>query len=1065
MRHLIYFLLIFYSLPSFSQQVVLQGKVQTATGDPVAAATVLNVRSQQTILTGSNGNFRFSGVRSGDTLIISHVGFLSSQLIIDNPSEFLSVQLVSSQNALKEVEVVSSGYQDIPKERITGSFVKLDKEALNLQAGTNILKRLDGITPGLLFDVGKSNGNQSKLGITIRGVSSLHGPLDPLVVVDGYIYEGDINNINPNDVEQVTVLKDAAASSIWGARAGNGVIVITTKRGRFGQPLHISFNSNLILTDKPDLKSLPSMKSSDYIDMEQFLFEKGYFNNIIASRYQPLTPAVEIFNQRRLGLISAQDSASQVDALKLIDKRDQFDRYMYREGVTQQYAINFRGGSNTHAYTFSAAFDKSISDLHAASRKINIQLTNSFRPLKNLELDFSVYFTNGRDESGASGINQITSGGRNIPYMQLADEQGKPLRVVSQYRPTYTDTVGGGLLLNWDYIPLEEYKLNRTVVNRQELFTGIGLRYKFTKWLNLDLKYQYQDQQSDNDRLADVESFAARNEINTFTQVNRENGTVKRIVPLGGILYSNTAKVRSQTLRSQVNVVKQWQEHEIAFIAGIEIREARSWGSGSIHYGYNRDPLTTTLIDPVNTYPTIITGANSGISSAQLTSDKINRFVSYYGNASYTYRNRYSLSASARRDGANVFGLSTNDRWKPLWSVGTAWTVSNENFYKLDWLPSLKFRASYGYSGNVDLSRSSVAVGSYYNSNSVNIPFARILVINNPSLRWEQIGMINMGLDFAFRKNRLSGSLEYFIKKGTDLYGTEPYDYTGFGLSRELTRNVANIKGQGLDLVLNGRIVDRKLKWNSNLLFSYVTNKTTRYNSTTATNAGGLVGAGTGIKPFVGKPLYSVAAYRWGGLDANGNPQGYLNGELSTNYTAMLNEVGTKGLDGNLVYIGTSSPPVFGSWINQVSWKQVSLSVSLAYRFGYYFHKAGFTSGNIINGAGHPDFEKRWQQPGDEAFTHVPAFVYPANNRRDGFYNFSEVNFLKADHIRLQFLNLSYSINNPGGSLKFLKDAQLYLIAANLGLVWKANKEGLDPDYSRGLPPSKNLTIGLRVNL
>jgi hypothetical protein len=211
--------------------------------------------------------------------------------------------------------------------------------------------------------------------------------------------------------------------------------------------------------------------------------------------------------------------------------------------------------------------------------------------------------------------------------------------------------------------------------------------------------------------------------------------------------------------------------------------------------------------------------------------------------------------------------------------------------------------------------------------------------------------------------------------------------------------------------------------------------------------------------------MYSLAAYRWGGLDANGNPQGYLNGELSTDYTAMLDEVQAKGLDGNLVFIGTSSPPVFGSWINQFSWKQLSISVSLAYRFGYYFHRAGFSSSGLIAGGVHPDYEKRWQQQGDEAFTHVPAFVYPQQGNRDGFYNYSEINFLKGDHIRLQFINLSYSLNDPGGSLKFLKDAQLYLIAANLGLVWRANKEGIDPEYPGVLPPSKNLTIGFRVNL
>lgn len=1065
MKYFFIFLLLFLqSMNSVCQESELNGKVQSATGNPISGATVTVKRTGRSVQTNDLGNFQVPGVRLGDSLYISHVGFLLNKMSITDLSARLEILLVPSDNAMEEVEVVSSGYQDIPKERITGSFVKLDKDALNLQAGTNILNRLDGMASGLLFDVGKANGAQGKLGISIRGISTINGPLDPLIVVNGYIYEGDINNINPNDVEQITVLKDAAASSIWGARAGNGVIVITTRRGRFGQPLQISFNSNLIISEKPDFWSLPIMKSADFIDLEQFFFNKGVYNSRINSRYQSLTPAVEVFNLRKRGLISATDSAERIDALKSIDSRDQFNRYMYKEGVTQQYALNFRGGSYVHSYTFSAAFDKSISDLDAESRKVNIQFNNSFRPLKNLELDFSVYYTNARNTSGKPAFNQVPVAGIPIPYIQLANEQGEPLSVEQAYRSAFTDTLVGGRLLDWKYFPMEEYHFNRTVTNSQELFTGIGLRYKFTNWLNLDLKYQYQEQESVSERLAEVESYEARGMINQFTQVDPSTGNLIYIVPIGGIRRLTLGKVRSQTLRSQVNVFKQWKEHEIAAIAGVELREAGHMEEGNLQYGYNRDPLTATVVDHVNPYPTILTGRAERISGMIANSNRINRFVSFFGNASYTFRNRYSVSASARRDGANVFGLSTNDRWKPLWSVGGAWTISKEDFYQLDFLPSLKFRISYGYSGNVDLTRTASAIGYNHNANSVNIPFTRINVINNPSLRWEQTGMINWGLDFVFQKNRLSGSIEYYRKKGTDLYGTEPYDYTGFGLGGQLTRNIANMKGHGIDLTLNSKIVDRKVKWNSNLIFSYVNNKTSRYNTTAATRIGSLVGNGTTIVPFIGKPLYAIAAYRWGGLDATGNPQGYVNGELSTDYLAISREVTEKGLEGNVVYLGPSSPPVFGSWINQVSWKQFSVAVSLAYRFGFYFRRNYFTSNGTIGGTGHSDYEKRWQQPGDEAFTNVPAFLYPFNTRRESFYGLSEINALKGDHVRLQFINLSYNLRNATGFFKFLKDAQLYLIADNLGIIWRQNKEGLDPLYPKTIPPSKNITAGLRMN-
>ncbi|ULQ55860.1 SusC/RagA family TonB-linked outer membrane protein [Flavihumibacter rivuli] len=1058
-------LLSFTPLAARCQQPVLQGRLTNPKGEPVSGATVTALQAKRSTLSAGDGIFRLPGVKAGDSLRISHISFAPAGFFISDPAAFLTIQLAPAANTLGEVEVLSSGYQDIPRERSTGSFVRIDKAALNLQAGTNILNRLDGITSGLLFDVGKSNGNQGKLGISIRGLSTINGPIDPLVVVDGYIYEGDINNINPNDVEQVTVMKDAAAASIWGARAGNGVILITTRKGRYAQPLQVSVNASLIIAEKPDLYYLPQLGAAEYIGVEQFLFGRGYFNNRINTGYQALTPAVEVFLARRRGLISAADSADRINALKAIDTRDQFLRHMYREALTQQYALNLRGGSANHAYTFSLAYDRSSNELDALTRKLNIQLGNSFRILKNLELDLSLYFTNAHGQSGRPGINQVAVAGRSIPYLQLAGEDGSPLPVARDYRSAYTDTLAGGRLLDWKYYPLEDYRHNRSTDNRQELFANIGLRYRFSKWLNAEIKYQYQDQQSGSERLAALESYEARDMVNRFTQVDRSNGNLTRIVPLGGIRNYSLAAVRSQTLRGQLNLMKQWQDHELAAVAGIEGREARGTGEGSIRYGYNSDPLTTTLVDPVNPYPTILTGRFERIPGMAANSHTLNRFVSVYANAAYTFRNRYSLSASARRDGANVFGANTNDRWKPLWSVGAAWNISREDFYQLRALPSLKLRMSYGFSGNVDLSRSAVAIGRYYAASSVNLPFARINVINNPDLRWEKIGMFNIGLDFQSANNRLSGTLEFYNKRGIDLYGTEPYDYTTWGLGSELRRNVANMEGKGIDLTLNARLVDRKVKWNSNLIFSYVTNETTRYNSASAANIASIIGNGNTITPYVGKPLYAIAAYRWGGLDGNGHPQGYLDGKLSTDYAAIFQEANQKGPEGNVVYIGPASPPVFGSWINTLSWKQLSLTLSLAYRFGYYFRRPFFTSGSLVNGSGHPDFNRRWQQPGDEAFTQVPAFVYPVNGNRDAFYGFSEVNVLKGDHIRLQFLNLAYTLGGPKACARWLKDAQLYCIAANLGILWRANSEGLDPDYPRSLPPARNLSIGLRMNL
>lgn len=1049
---------LFLSLQLSAQTQGIKGSIINEQGEAIPNATVA-IKGTTTISSASaDGSFVFIGLLPKNAiLVISMVGYETMEYPLNGKGATITIQLKRVSKDLDEVELVSSGYQDIPKERATGSFVKIDNARLNLQVGTNILNRLDGATSGLLFNIGKQNSNaQNKTNISIRGLSTIKGPLDPIIVVDGFIYEGNITNINPNDVEDITVLKDAAAASIWGARAGNGVIIIATKRGKFNQRLQVSANANIIIHSKTDLAALPQMSSTDYIDVEAFLFNRGYFNSAINSRYLALTPATEVFLKRRNGLINPADSASMINALKQTDIRDRYKRYVYTNMVTQQYSVNMRGGTELNAYTFSVAYDKTRGELHEQANKLNMKVENVYRPLKSLQLTLQAYYTNDQSVSGMRGYNTIRINGRQVPYLRLADDNGSPVSVPVAYRDSYTDTAGAGKLLHWKFYPLTDYTHSRIDNRLEEIYTNIGLQYKLTNWLNIEARYQYQQQEGRTEQLYDVESYYARNLINFYSQLNRNTGVVKYIVPMGGILSAGNSAIASQTGRAQLNVNKGWKQHQLSAILGGEIRTAETTGDNTSTYGYSSDPLKYTNMDYVNPYPTFITGSTQKIPEPPSFTSIVNRFVSVYANAAYTFRKRYTLSASGRRDGSNLFGASTNDKWKPLWSVGGSWKISNEHFYQSAMIPSLRIRATYGYSGNVDLSRSAVAVGSYSPGSTINLPFVQINAINNPSLRWEQVGMLNLGIDFEMKNGVLSGSIEYYRKKGIDLYGLARYDYTTWGGSSEITRNVANMKGRGVDIVLNSKNIDRVFKWSSVLLFNYNGSKTSKYESVTGQNVLSILGGGNYISPVVGKPLYAIAAYKWGGLDTLGNPMGYLNGQLSTNYNAMQQEANTKGEAGNIKYIGTTSPVVFGSLLNHFTVKQLTLSVNFIYKLGYYFRKPVLSYSQLVNsGNGHSDYAKRWQQRGDELNTTVPSFIYPVNQNRDGFYSAAEINVLKADHIRLQFINLSYS---------FRKYVQVYVNAANLGIVWRANKDNLDPDYSSGYAPQKTWAVGVRAN-
>lgn len=1052
-------------LTNYAQQnpITIKGKIVNFQREPAQAIVSVKGTNNSTN-TNDKGEFSLMNVSPTATLVVSGIAIEATEITVDGRSDLGEITVTLKITEGNEV-LVHTGYETKKPNEINGAVSVIDKKMLNQQVGTDILKRLDGVTTGMLFNIGKSNSNpQNSTGISVRGLSTINGPLDPLIVIDGFIYEGNINNINPNTIESITVLKDAAAASIWGARAGNGVIVINTQKGDYNKKTSITINSNILVNSKPDLFYLPQMSSSDYIDMEAFLFNKGYFNSRINNGYQGLSPAVDILLKRRQGLITPADSASAIDALKQFDTRSDYEKYIYRRSVTQQNSLNISGGSQHHSYLFSLAYDQNTGSLNERYTKVNVNLANTLRLNKSLQLSMTVYYTNSRTGSGRQGYNTIRPGDRYANYFRLADDNGTPLPVATLYRDSYTDTAGAGKLLDWKYYPLKEYELNKTVTRTNELFATAGLQYKVTRHLNLDIRYQFQQQTINRETIAEAESFAVRNTVNLFSQLNRSTGAVKYIVPPGGIRSTGNSSLESGTLRGQLNYRRQWQIHELSVLLGAEIRQTKAAGEGATQYGYTDDPLSFYPVDLVNTYPTFITGSYQSIGGTPTLTSTNYRFASFYGNFSYSFRSRYSLYGSARKEGSNIFGVSTNDKWKPLWSVGTGWKLSEEPFFRSKSIQHLKMRFSYGYSGNVDLTRTALPIARYFAGTSpTNFPYGRIISLNNPDLRWEQSFQTNIGLDFALHRSILFGSIDYYRKKGSDLYGETAYDYTTWGVNNTITRNVANMAGNGVELNISSKIIDRHVKWTANLLFNYAQSKTTRYLSAAASSMTTLLGGGNTIIPVEGRPMYGIVAYRWGGLDNQGNPQGYVNGQLSTDYTAIYNEAFAKGLEGNIRFIGSGSPLVFGSFIHHLSIARFTLSVNIAYRLKYYFRKSSIRYDALINsGIGHSDYALRWQKAGDELTTTIPSFVYPNPAQRDDFYALSEINVLKGDHIRLQYINLSYSLPKL-----FKKDifqlAELYGNVANLGILWRANKEKLDPDYPSTIRSTSAWALGVRL--
>jgi TonB-linked outer membrane protein, SusC/RagA family len=1070
-------------------RVLIKGKilVSDSSRTTLSDVTVINKSTGHATASDESGLFSLPA-RKGDVLQLTHVGMETTRFVVYSTSDLLNITM--TRNIVEEaaVQVYSTGYQSLPQERATGSFVKLNQDLVNRRVSTNILERLDGITSGVIFSGGtQRNGSlpsNERLGLSIRGRVTIDERVsaDPLIVLDNFPYEGDIGNINPNDVESITVLKDAAAASIWGSRAGNGVIVITTKKGRYNQPASIELNTNITITSKPDLHYTKKyLNSSDFIEVETLLFERGYFNadlNVNNVSKPVVSPVVEILAKLKAGEITQAEADLQINSLKGIDIRDDFKDYVYRNGFNQQYALNLRGGSNIATYALSIGYDKNIDNLIRDNyNRFTINSLSQVSPIKNLEIRASInYSQSKRDDNTSSNsyevLNVSSSKYRLLPYLKLAEDNGKAAAIPKSYRQGYVDSIQNGGFLDWSYRPLNEIQYSDNTSKLINVLLQTGIKYSFASFVNAELNYQYQKQITNNRQYNSIDAFSTRDLINKFYNPSETLASLRYPVPLGGILHLSNIDLVANSLRGQVNFNKSFLGgHLLNGIAGAEIREITTASYARISYGYNDEIGTAvTNMNFSSTFPTNPTGGSLSIPQPSGNVTGItNRFIAYYANIGYALMNKYTLTVSARKDGANIFGVKTNDKITPLWSAGIAWDLSKENFYKIPWLPYLKLRTTYGYNGNV-YNGSAYLTARYNTSSLTGLQYASIATPPNSELSWERVRNINVGLDFGAPNGTVTGTIELFEKTGIDLIENAPLaPSTGF---TSFKGNAASTRTRGLDFILNAKILNGSLKWLTNFLFSYLKDKVINYNDEYVSKTLAVPGSPglpefSGVFPIVGQPLFGIYSYKWAGLDpASGDPQGYLNGAITKDYLSIINSTPVD----SLVFHGSGRPTIFGGIRNTISWKSFSMSANVTYKLNYYFRRLS-TSLNYtgVLRSPHVDYSNRWTKQGDELYTNVPSLVYPDNDSRSDFYKGSEVLIEKGDHIRLQDIRVSYELSKSVLKKLPVRNIQIYVYASNLGIIWKANDKGIDPDFIDNnstivLPNTRTIACGFNID-
>ena len=1057
---------------------------------PVAGATVMpeGAGQRQAVFTSSDGRFTLRLLQKADALVVSYVGMVPRKIPLGS-NNVVNVSLDQEQNMLEEVAVLSNGYTKLPKDRLTGAASLITAEDIKEVPAINILEKLEGITPGMQVDLRKNT-------IRIRGVNSFgaNTPQSPLIVIDGFpVTETDdkranlsdmtfsssgssvLNRYNPEDIESITVLKDGAATSIWGAKAANGVIVIETKKGRNGPPT-INVGANLSVSAPADLNQLKTMNSAQYIDLERELKALGFVtDNATKPSWSPFNSnapfgeALEWMFRVDRGTATAEQRDAALARLSAIDNKSQIRDLLMQQAVSQQYNLSISGGSNKSTYYLSTNYTKDIPVFKknlGESFFINTSITNKlFNDRINLSLGMNYNYSS--SVNNQAGVNAI--GGNNMglrPYELLQDENGNNISRSIRFRDEVAADFASKGYLPWTYSALDDLNATDNVSRSNRLRFNMNIDTKIVDGITFAISGALQRNLEDTENVSDPNSYYVRNLVNYGTTVSGTTGKLIYGVPNGGVLGLSNYDGWEYNIRGQVNVNKNIGRFaNLTFLAGTEMRQTKYHSSTQTRYGFNADTYSNLTVNPTVNYATV-DGYSSSLGNSDVLRKNINRALSYYSNAALSFAgSKYVLSGSVRFDDFTLTGAARNQRAKPLWSTGFKWNTLSEKFMQnVNWLSGLAFRVTYGVGGTLPQSSGNVVVLNTSTDNLTNEQTAYISSPANNQISWEKVKTFNLGTDISVFRNRLSFNFDVYNKKTSDILYSLPYNPT-YGWTY-LQFNSASMKSHGIDLGVKAELIkQRDYSWTTLFNFSYNTNEVTddRFKKVTTFN---LVSSST---PTVGLPTDYMYAYRWAGLDAKGQSQIYNKaGEIVS--AATGNNMITAD---DLVYQGRTTAPYFGAFNNDFRYRNFNLGVRISYSMGNVLRRPSVQnyptytpySGTI---GSQSDLANRWRQPGDEAITNVPGLQYITDNSLNRYIN-SDLLTISGSYIRLQQISLGY--NAPADILKGtpFKSANVSGSVRNLGLIWRKNKDGVDPSYVftnnyNNLPPAKAFFLSINAS-
>ncbi|WP_170154467.1 SusC/RagA family TonB-linked outer membrane protein [Mangrovibacterium diazotrophicum] len=995
--------------PQVSSDVRVSGVVMDSEGLALPGVNILIKGTSRGITTDGQGRFALN-VLVGKTLVFRFVGMKNHEITIGDKPMDVKIVMEQEVSELGNIDVISTGYQKIRPEHSTGSVAAIQMKEYDSRINTvDFLDGLQDKIPGLLInDDVTFEGNSL---FQIRGISTINGNKDPLIVIDGYPTELSLESINPNEIESVTVLKDAAAASIYGVRASNGVIVIERKNAKPGE-VRVDFRSTLSVKPKTNYSRYrwdddASANIIDFMEETRGSLAAGYWfsMNFPALSAQVTYPEpMVILAQKAGGAITAEEAEEKLNALKSYNNTDDYSRLFLQNAVTQTYNLNISGGNKKTLYYLTANYAKS--DLESVTNS-NERFSLSGRATFNLSDRLSLLVDNTFSKSSAIS-HPVPDISTFYPYERFEDEDGNALATYSGSlaNPYYNDYLLGKGLMDNMYYPLEDMKDISDNTSALSQRINATLNYKISDAVSLNIGGVFEASKTDTRHLANENSSEVREYVNRYTTTDND-GLLVYNFPKGSFLQENKASTNGFTLRGQVNLNKEVVEnHTINMIMGGEIRKQVSESSLASYMGYNDQTLLLQAVDfysLLTDFPTEYANANPTLSLSTLFNQAYteNRFLSFYSNLVYSFKSKYSLTGSIRVDQSNLFGTNPKYKYKPLWSVGTAWNIHRETFMQdLDWIKSLKLRAAVGFNGNVAKnSLPQIIASSSYNSDYADMETLDLSAPANSKLRWEQTLNINYGLDFSIFKN-ISGSLEYYIKKSTDVLANNKIDPTR-GVSTAIV-NESSLRNNGFEIMLHADWITRKrFNWNTGFVFSYNTSKILEVydNEITSTSKSYTYAMGN-TNYLKGYAIGSVFNYRYAGLDSEDGTVLIYDADGNTKHF----DENDKGKS-DVVYRGTTIPKYNIGLSNRVDVGNFYFYAMCRFYGGFVTKIPVPTPGGTRPLAGAFNF---WRETGDEL---DPDMLPAYNAGHDSYYAATDRYTVNGAYFTLGDLTASYSLS------------------------------------------------------